>query len=383
MTALEQAQARRTVRTVQRGGCPVCGKLGEIHHATVRDRSHFIAGEWKIRSCEACQVGWLDPQPIDEDLGLCYPTRYYTHSRGDPAPIIRRGEGWAGTVRDMILAGKFGYEVPVQAPWLGRVLGSIGPIRQRLDYSADHSLPIWRSGGKLLDIGCGAGRYLARAAQLGWTTYGLEPDPAAAEVARQNSPSVVEVGLLETAKLPDGPFDAVTSMHSIEHARAPRAFLAAALRQLRPGGFFYLQTPNFGSLMHRRYGPDWYALEVPRHLCLLSVPALRSLLTELSGWQRLDVRTIARRARREQEQTIAMRRTGSFENSVRFSATDKLGIAGWAALERLGRWAFNWGEELEVIGIRANDLNAASCRSVATQNPARPPERLKHASRWK
>ncbi len=305
-------------------------------------------------------MGWLDEQPVDADIGLCYPAVYYTHhtdgeSNAAEEPGLIGLPGLQGRLRDMILAGRYGYDVPGIAPmqrYLGRLLGMIGPIRYRVAYRADHALPVWRRGGRLLDIGCGAGDYLGFARRLGWQTYGLDPDPAAVEVARRRGATVVQ-GTLDTVRLPDAPFDAVASMHSIEHARNPRDFLRNALALLRPGGFFYLQTPNFHSLMHRRFGADWYALEVSRHLCLLSVPALRRLLTELGSWSTLIVRSNPRRAVREQEQTVAMRRSGSFEAQIAYSLRDRLGMRSWALLETLGNGTFHWGEEVEVIGFKA------------------------------
>jgi 2-polyprenyl-3-methyl-5-hydroxy-6-metoxy-1,4-benzoquinol methylase len=297
----------------------------------------------------------LDPQPIDEDVGLCYPSVYYTHTVGQAGRQSAFGTpGLKGMVRDAILAGRYGYNVPGVANGarrLGRLLGAVGPIRQRVAYTKDHSLAVWRSGGRLLDIGCGSGGYLRFARSLGWQTYGLDPDPAAVEVARRSG-ATVELGTLDTATFPDAPFDAVTSMHSIEHARDPRHFLRQALALLRPGGFFYLQTPNFSSLMHRRYGADWYGLEISRHLCFLTVSAMRTLLEEMGPWASLTVRSNPRRARREQEQTIAMRREGSFEATTLFSRWDRIEMDAWSLIETVGNRAMSWGEELEVIGIK-------------------------------
>jgi 2-polyprenyl-3-methyl-5-hydroxy-6-metoxy-1,4-benzoquinol methylase len=180
----------------------------------------------------------------------------------------------------------------------------------------------------------------------------MDPDPIAADVARQAG-SVVRLGTLDTVDWPEAPFDAVTSMHSIEHARDPGAFIAGALALLRPGGFFYLQTPNFNSLMHRRFGADWYALETSRHLCFLTVPVTRHLLEKSCSWQSLRIVSNARRARREQEQTLAMRRTGSFEAMPAFSRLDRFSMAVWSAAEVAGNRAMKWGEEIEAIGIKA------------------------------
>ena len=341
-------------QTAPHPACPLCGKSGRTVHTEIRDRAHNVPGTWSIRACADCRIGWLDPQPIDADTHLCYPSIYYTHMSEPHGQCSAFGtRGLQGKLRDAILAGRYQYDVPgVSGParLLGRLLGQIEPIRRRVAYSRDHSLPVWRAGGKLLDIGCGSGSYLNLARSLGWQTYGLDPDPVAAAVAR-GSGAIVADGTLDTVALPDAPFDAVTSMHSIEHARDPRLFLRQALALLRPGGFFYLQTPNFGSLMHRRYGADWYALELSRHLCLLGVPAMRRLLEEVSPWTSLIVRSNPRRAMREQEQTIAMRREGSFEATTPFSRRDRIEMQGWSLVEAIGNRAMGWGEEIEVIGI--------------------------------
>jgi 2-polyprenyl-3-methyl-5-hydroxy-6-metoxy-1,4-benzoquinol methylase len=352
---MPDASTQSPPRTLPHPGCPLCSRIGIVVHECIRDRAHGVAGEWSTRSCSACQIGWLDPQPIDEDIGLCYPGVYYTHTAGQAVRWSPLGTpGLKGRVRAAILSGRYGYEVPGVGAGtcrLGRVLGMVGPIRHRVAYSKDHSLPVWRPGGRLLDIGCGAGGYLSFARSLGWRTYGLDPDPVAAEIAGQSG-ATVEVGTLDAATLPDAPFDAVTSMHSIEHARDPRRFLRQALALLRPGGFFYLQTPNFGSLMHRRYGADWFALEIPRHLCLLTVPAMRRLLDEMGPWVSLTVRSNPRGADREQEHAITMRRTGRFEPTTPFSRRDRFGMGAWSLIEMVGNRTMNWGEEVEVIGIK-------------------------------
>ncbi len=343
------------VRTEAHPACPLCGTTGRVVHGSVRDRAHNVPGTWSIRACQQCQIGWLDPQPIDEDIGLCYPGIYYTHEAGAlPGSPKLQAQGWKARLRKAMLAGRYGYPIEgtgAAARQLGRMLARIAPLRRRLNYSADNSLPIWSPGGRLLDIGCGAGRYLTLAKSLGWQTFGMDPDPVAAASAARSGATVV-VGTLDTVSLPQAPFDAVTSMHSIEHSRDPRRFLQQAVALLRPGGYFYLQTPNFGSLMHRRYASDWYALEISRHLCLLTVPAMRRLLEETGPWASLSVRSIARRAVRELEQTLPMRRTGSFENAVPWSIRNRAGINAWAMLARAGNHAFAWGEEIEVIGIK-------------------------------
>jgi hypothetical protein len=49
---------------------------------------------------------------------------------------------------------------------------------------------------------------------------------------------------------------------------------------LKPGGYFWIDTPNIDSHGHSEFGSDWRGLEPPRHLQLLSWELLRTMLDE-------------------------------------------------------------------------------------------------------
>jgi hypothetical protein len=62
---------------------------------------------------------------------------------------------------------------------------------------------------------------------------------------------------------------------------------------LRPGGRLVALTPNVDAWSHRRFGSRWFSLEPPRHLVLLSAPALRRA-AERAGFEAPLVRTSGR-----------------------------------------------------------------------------------------
>jgi SAM-dependent methyltransferase len=68
--------------------------------------------------------------------------------------------------------------------------------------------------------------------------------------------------------------------HVFEHVPDPRATLLAAHRLLRPNGACLIWTPFADSDLWRRYGPDWYELDPPRHLFVFTRRAIAGLANE-------------------------------------------------------------------------------------------------------
>ena len=145
--------------------------------------------------------------------------------------------------------------------------------------------------GALVDVGCGAGAFLARMRDLGWSVAGVDLDPAAVRQARALGLEVHE-GDLASAAHRDNRFDAVTLRHVVEHVANPMALLRECWRVLKPGGVLSAVTPNADSLGHRLFGADWRGLEPPRHLQVFTVPSLGALVAR-AGFQSVRCRSIA------------------------------------------------------------------------------------------
>jgi SAM-dependent methyltransferase len=243
-------------------------------YAGLRDRAFRAApGSWTLVRCQDCRSAYLDPRPTPATIGLAYRS-YYTHR----PPTVPPPTGWLrqGLANDYRRA-RWGYAEGQAIPG-GRVIPRLAPSRGAIVDREVRHLPAV-PGGRLLDVGCGSGVFLAQAAALGWRAEGIDPDPEAVSSARDAGLNVFQGTLADLDPGEQrGAFDAVTLSHVIEHLHDPADDLRRISVLLRPGGLLWIATPNPESLGFRRFGRDWRGLEPPRHLVLFTRASLERLL---------------------------------------------------------------------------------------------------------
>ena len=320
------------------------------------DQLYGAPGAWSFSRCESCGLVWLDPRPAGPDLIDLYTTWYhYTHASAKSGAR----SGLAGAVARGLQAAAFGYAPPSGrgTQVAGRILARSRSARELLGGSV-----AWlhgRPGGRLLDVGCGSGEFLAHMRELGWQVAGTEPDPAAAKVARDAFGLPVWQGDLIGGPHPPDSFDAITMSHVIEHAADPVALLAKCRELLRPDGELVVVTPNIQSLGRRLLNEGWFlGWSPPWHLFVFSARTLAASAERAS--LTVDViRTTARRAVGGWYVNRLLRYQApipALANTRRsLSLRLRLGIEGLAVavLEQIGVEAGRpWGEELVMVASK-------------------------------
>ncbi len=268
------AQSVGTIRARPCPNCYLCDTRGELLYDDLSDRLFGAPGTWNLKRCAnaACGLVWLDPMPVEEDVGKAY-AQYYTHVDDTPK-VFKKGNS-----KLLIRALRHIYDLLMRAT-------SIQRERKRLALMYLDEVP----PGRVLDVGCGDGSRLARLRSLGWEVRGQEMDPKAASRAGQTYGVQVCLGPLDEAGFEEGEFDAIVMNHVIEHVHDPVRLLADCNRLLRKGGTLIAVTPNAESCGHKRFGSSWRGLEPPRHIHLFTQGTLRQLAPR-AGFMRFDTWT--------------------------------------------------------------------------------------------
>ncbi|MFX0195832.1 MAG: class I SAM-dependent methyltransferase [Candidatus Hodarchaeota archaeon] len=330
--------------------CLLCGSEGMFLYRHLRDRHFSVPGIWALMRCPKCRLVWLNPRPIPKAIGRLY-EHYFTHENSHS---IVGATSLRSIVRNTILGANLGYKDLVREPWkkhMGKVLSWIKPIREMAEYSV---MTLEASEkGKLLDIGCGSGQFLAKMKDLGWEVTGVEPDKQAVKVARERFGLCVRQGMLEDHGFPNDTFQAITMNHVIEHLCDPIGTLQECERLLRPNGKLIIVTPNIESLESRLSGKTWLHLDPPRHLYLFS-PRTLFACAERAKLRILVLKTTARTARGVYVASDMIRRHGVLPGA----SPQKVGL--WLQLKGLTFQAVEHGlcyltgigEELVLIATR-------------------------------
>jgi SAM-dependent methyltransferase len=194
--------------------CPVCGS----RDAALRYR----LSRFDVLGCRGCALVYIWPRPGPEEIRAMFRALYAS------------GESSLPELRDYY---GFCFE---DAP--------SNPLVQTYEHWLD-ALERVRQPGRLLDVGCGTGLFLAVARRRGWKPFGIDECAEATRHAREHFGLDVWDGQFADFASGDRRFDAITGWDIIEHSRAPVELLRAIRRCLAPGGVVGLSTPNQRSIL--------------------------------------------------------------------------------------------------------------------------------------
>jgi SAM-dependent methyltransferase len=324
------------------------------------DWIYGLPGSFPLVRCTHCGLVYLRERPTRSALPFYYPDgSYYAYSKPPAYSLFRRGgviaSAWYELKRSL-LDHAYGYRhlhghrfVAILAR-----LALLGPLRERATFNLDVLLHPFVAQGSLLEVGCGAGRYLDLMRALGWMrVVGVDFSPRAVANARDSLGLEAHCGELAEVGFPENTFDAASMSHTLEHVADPVGLLSEVRRVLKVGGRLAVVVPNVGSLSSRLFREYCLMLMVPQHLTNFTQTSL-TLSLRRAGFA-IERLTTSPRGAYQVALFSHSRRAGDDpsvynDSEWRFSLGRRLRAASLAVLEHglcwLGRPA---GEELMAV----------------------------------
>ncbi|HRR27379.1 MAG TPA: class I SAM-dependent methyltransferase [Acidobacteriota bacterium] len=226
--------------------CPVCEYpacqvkwlLGDRFFRTTEER-------FELFECPACGLLFQDPSRDNLASSTWYPPAYWWVQKAGPAGRLE------ARYREWVVEND-------QLNFLRKLFPN-------------------PKGLRLLDVGTGSGLFVEVARRYGFVAEGLEPAEGTEGVT---SSPVRPIRRVSVDDLINEGYrcDIVTMFHVLEHVADPFSFLRKVRELLDKPGHLIVQVPNRASLQADWFGPRWYGLDCPRHLCNFTEHALLHLL---------------------------------------------------------------------------------------------------------
>lgn len=223
----------------------ICGFCSSKKSFTLYKTFDIFGNQYSINQCQQCNAIFLAPRPTSQQLNQAYDASYY-------------GEK----------------EEKFASPMVEKILDYFRSGRAR---RVSRHVP---QNGKVLDVGCGNGRFLKYLLQFGqFELYGTEMEGNSAKRASRIQEIKLKTGLLEPNDFPENYFDAVSLFHVFEHLTEPKETLNTIAKIVKPNGIAVFSFPNIASFQAKWFKGKWLHLDPPRHLFFFAPKDFVNLMT--------------------------------------------------------------------------------------------------------
>ena len=240
--------------------CRICHSDRSDNRFSVNDK--MFSGKEKFQYFECSDCGTLQIAEIPTDMSMYYPENYYS-LKSDLAikdKILNK-------IRDNI----FYYNFPK---------GLVKKLSVKIpNLALEAFLKIKTNpSAKILDVGCGEGKFLKSIYGLGFKNIaGI--DPFALKTIEKPFP-ILKKSVFEIEEK----FDVITFNHVFEHVENVYETLEKCHQILNENGKIIIRVPVKDSFAYEEYGEYWVQWDAPRHFQILTKKAFQ-VLTEKSGFK--------------------------------------------------------------------------------------------------
>lgn len=230
--------------------CRICGTSASANIIVFHELMFGTGEEFHYFECAHC--GCIQIDEIPRELGRYYPANYYASVSA----------GGRRTLRDRLLAERFRAE---SGSW------SLRGYFLKMVFGADSIARMIRTqniarDAKILDIGCGDGRFLDLMHRAGYHNLaGIDPFLANDTSTARGVPLYKK-----TFDAVHDTHDFIMFHHSLEHMPDPVSVFVHLSMTLSRNGVALIRVPLCDSEAYRLYGVNWIQADPPRHLYLFT-----------------------------------------------------------------------------------------------------------------
>lgn len=200
--------------------------------------------DWKVYWCPTCGLGFLDPRPTREEVAKLYDQEYFAEQ----------------------------YDKGIDP--------NTAAFRKRLSQEL-HRVRFFRGikrKGRVLDIGCGNGYFLAACRDKGYDVQGLDISEWIVHYALNTHGISMTTGEVDEVDLALESFDVITMWHFLEHTRNPCEVVLKARTWLKKDGILVIDVPNYNGTDARKNWENWVGWQLPYHFYHFSSQTLERLI---------------------------------------------------------------------------------------------------------
>jgi len=221
----------------------ICGYCKKDDSRELYHTFDTFGNDYTINQCNKCSAYFLSPRPDEALLAMAYDDSYYG----------MKDEKFEGLVERFI-----NYFRNNRAKRLSNQL---------------------KKTGKVLDIGCGNGKFLKSLLQYGrFDLFGIEMEGNSAKRATRIKEINLKIGSLKKDDFMTESLDAISLFHVFEHLTEPMETLEIISNIIRKDGILMISIPNIDSFQSHIFKGKWLHLDPPRHLFFFTPKDLKALL---------------------------------------------------------------------------------------------------------
>lgn len=231
--------------------CYLCGSSRRDHFQTAQEDLTGKPGEFSFVLCNDCGLVYQHPRLTIEHIGAYYDDEYIAH---------RKEQSWG-----------------LLTPFFEWLMGKLDRDKE----SIVQNTCALGAGSRVLDVGCGAGGFLAHLQKkYGCTCVGVDFKDLSQVISELHANQAIDFrcGTLSEVQLESPGFDLITMWHFLEHDYEPLQTLAKARLLLGAGGRLVVEVPRLDSVSHWLYRERWPGWQAPQHTLALDKKQLLRMM---------------------------------------------------------------------------------------------------------